>query len=119
MSTREQGERLRAFEHLKQLRAMLDAVDIAIGDDETPPGWDAAQAMVSTAVSLATSMARLDAYHRAVQDSAISAEDREALGDARAAVKLYRRSGDSAMTQSEHDRAVAVLDRLMDTARKP
>lgn len=54
---------------------------------------------------------------RAARAAALSPADVEALGDARAAVKLYRRIENTAMTQAEHDRAVALLDRLMDAAR--
>ena len=63
--SRADGERIRARHALARLRACLEATEIALRDDRSPVGYGAAQAVTETAVELAMTLARLDAYARA------------------------------------------------------
>lgn len=64
-ATRSEGERIRAMEAIRRARALLDAVEIAVRDRTCPPGFEAAQAIADTAVRLAMTIGRIDAYMRA------------------------------------------------------
>lgn len=65
--TRSEGERIRARNHLATARAVLDAVEIALGLN-APPGSDLTQTVMESALNLATSITRVDAYQRAEED---------------------------------------------------
>jgi len=62
--SRADGERMRAFEQVGRIRVMLDSVALDINSHGYPPGINAAQAVTEAAVSLAMTMAKLDAYVR-------------------------------------------------------
>lgn len=66
--THEAGERIRARELITRIRATLEGVAIAVNDEGSAPGFDAAQAITEAATLLAMAIAKIDAYHRAARD---------------------------------------------------
>lgn len=67
--SRSDSERIRAREQVGRLLAMLGAISIDIEACGYPPGIEAAQAVTQASVSLAMTMAKLDAYVRAEEDA--------------------------------------------------
>lgn len=63
--SRADGERTRARDQITRLRTMLDSVMLDVEARGYPPGVNAAQAVTEAAISLAMTMAKLDAYLRA------------------------------------------------------
>jgi hypothetical protein len=62
VTTRTEGERIRARQHLALLRAMLDSAEIALDLEGVPPGSDLPQSLQLSAGNLAASLIRMDAY---------------------------------------------------------
>lgn len=65
--TRSEGELERAKHHLRTMRAVLEAVEVALKSD-APPGSDIQQAVTGEAHNLASSLTRIDAYRRCEED---------------------------------------------------
>lgn len=63
--TRADAERKRALHELELLLATCQGVELVLLDAHEPPGFEVAQALTGTAVKLALTLARLDAYMRA------------------------------------------------------
>jgi hypothetical protein len=66
--TRADGERIRARDQIVRLRTMIDTIALDVEARGYPPGVNAAQAVTEAAISLAMTMAKLDAYVRAEED---------------------------------------------------
>lgn len=66
MSTCTDGERKRIAHDIETLRGVIHALETALRfNDNAPIGLDGAHALADTAMRLATTVARLDAYQRA------------------------------------------------------
>lgn len=64
---RSDGERERARHILKRFHSIVKAVEFALDDESSPPGYDSGEAVTRTAVELAVVLAKLDAYMRTEQ----------------------------------------------------
>jgi hypothetical protein len=63
---RSQAERVRADAYLSRLRATLSGVEIALRHKAGgPPGSDVVQALMYSAMDLATCLTKIEAYERA------------------------------------------------------
>lgn len=63
---RSDGELVRAKQHLRSLRALLESIELVLNDPD-PPGY-VGQGLVMEAYNLAQCISRLDAYRRAEAD---------------------------------------------------
>ena len=61
-------QRVRARQAIERLRACMGSVELALAQEDVTPGLYAGQALTSTAIDVATILARLDAYLRAEAD---------------------------------------------------
>jgi len=61
------GERTRIKHALTRMRACLDSIEHVLDDAGYPPGPDMVQALGHSAIDLATSLAKLEAYTRAAE----------------------------------------------------
>ena len=69
MTTRVEGERIRAEEQLRRIEDMVASVRIALRIHEAPIGFEPPQAILHAAGMLSCTLARLDAYQRAEDDA--------------------------------------------------
>lgn len=66
---RSEAERVRAEHHMTRLRATLGGIEIALRHEVGgPPGPDAVQALIHSAMDLATCLTKIEAYTRAEGD---------------------------------------------------
>lgn len=66
---RSEGERVRAAHIIERLRATIHGIEVALQDHRTPVGAECGQAITGTACDLAVTLAKLDAYQRAENDT--------------------------------------------------
>lgn len=67
--SRSDGERVRAEQVIRRLRACIAGIELALSDHDTPIGNEGGQAITSTAIELAVLLAKLDAYQRSEADA--------------------------------------------------
>lgn len=66
---RSEAERVRAAHHMTRLRATLGGIEVALRHEVGgPPGPDAVQALIYSAMDLAICLTKIEAYTRAEGD---------------------------------------------------
>ena len=59
-----EGERVRLGHAIERLKSTQESLRIILRTPNVPPGLDAGQALVQTAVEISNLLARIDAYER-------------------------------------------------------